>query len=113
MYSAVAARTREIATLRAIGFSGMPVLVSVLVEALVLGLLGGILGGVIAYVVFNGYQASTLNFATFTQVSFAFRVTPGLLVTGIIYALLLGLVGGLLPGWRAARLPVTEGLRAM
>ncbi len=113
MYSAVAARTREIATLRAIGFSGMPVLVSVLVEALVLGLLGGILGGALAYVVFNGYQASTLNFATFTQVAFAFRVTPGLLVTGVIYALLLGLVGGLLPGWRAARLPVTEGLRAM
>ena len=113
MYSAVAARTREIATLRAIGFGGLPVLVSVLVESLALGLLGGILGGAIAYVVFNGYQASTLNFATFTQVAFAFRVTPGLLVTGIVYALLLGLVGGLLPGWRAARLPVTEGLRAM
>lgn len=113
MYSAVAARTREIATLRAIGFGGLPVLVSVLVESLVLGLSGGILGGAIAYLAFNGYQASTLNFATFTQVAFAFRVTPGLLVTGIAYALLLGLVGGLLPGWRAARLPVTEGLRAL
>ena len=113
MYSAVAARTREIATLRAIGFGGLPVLASVLVESLVLGLCGGLLGGVIAYLVFNGYQASTLNFATFTQVAFAFKVTPALLVTGTIYALLLGLIGGLLPGWRAARLPVTEGLRAM
>ncbi len=112
MYSAVAARTREIATLRAIGFGGTPVLVSVLVEALALGLLGGVLGGAAAYAAFNGYQTSTLNFATFSQVSFAFRVTPGLLVTGVVYALLLGLVGGLLPGWRAAHMPVTEGLRA-
>lgn len=113
MYSAVSARTREIATLRAIGFGGTPVLISVLIEALALGLLGGVLGGAAAYFAFNGYQASTLNFATFSQVSFAFRVTPGLLITGVIYALLLGLAGGLLPGWRAARLPVTEGLRAL
>lgn len=112
MYSAVAARTREIATLRALGFGAMPVVVSVLVESLVLGLVGGLLGGAAAYAAFNGYTASTLNFQTFSQLTFAFAVTPGVLVTGITYALLLGFVGGLLPGLRAARMSVTAGLRA-
>lgn len=112
MYSAVAARTREIATLRALGFGAAPVVVSVLVESLVLGLVGGVLGGAVAYVAFNGYTASTLNFQTFSQLTFAFAVTPGVLVTGITYALLLGFVGGLLPGLRAARMSVTAGLRA-
>lgn len=113
MYSAVATRTREIATLRALGFSGLPVVVSVLVEALLLGLAGGIIGGIIAYLGFNGFQASTMNWQSFTQVSFAFAVTPAILVTGVVYALLLGLVGGLLPGIRAARLPVIQGLREL
>jgi putative ABC transport system permease protein len=112
MYSAVAARTREIATLRALGFGAAPVVVSVLVEAAVLGLAGGVLGSLVAYVAFNGVQASTLNFQTFSQLTFAFTVTPAVLATGIVYAVALGLVGGLLPALRAATMPVTAGLRA-
>ncbi len=113
MYTAVSSRTREIATLRAIGFSAGPVVASVLTEALVLGLLGGILGGLIAYVGFNGIRASTMNFATFSQLTFAFTVTAPLLIQGLIYSLLLGLIGGLLPSWRAARLPIVTGLREL
>jgi len=113
MYSAVSSRTREIATLRALGFGAAPVVVSVLLEAVLLGLLGGALGGAMVYLGLNGYQASTLNWASFSQVTFAFTVTPGLLVTGLMYSLILGLVGGLLPALRAARLPVTTGLREL
>jgi putative ABC transport system permease protein len=113
MYSAVSTRTREIATLRALGFGAAPVVVSVLLEAMVLGLLGGIVGGALVYFGLNGYQASTLNWASFSQVTFAFTVTPRLLMTGLAYSLILGLVGGLLPGIRAARLPVTAGLREL
>ncbi|MGH8106558.1 MAG: ABC transporter permease, partial [Arenimonas sp.] len=112
MYSAVSTRTVEIATLRAIGFGSLPVVASVLLEALALALLGGIAGGLIAYVLFNGFTVSTLNFQTFSQVAFAFRVTPGLLVQGLIWALFIGFIGGLMPSWRAARMPVTVALRA-
>ncbi len=90
MYSAVSSRTREIATLRALGFGTTPVIASVLLEAVVLGLLGGVLGGALVYLALNGYQASTLNWASFSQVTFAFTVTPGLLVTGLGYSLILG-----------------------
>ena len=113
MYSAVSSRTREIATLRALGFGAGPVVASVLLEAGVLGLLGGIVGGALVYFGLNGYQATTLNFGSFSQLTFAFTVTPRLLVTGLWYALILGLVGGLLPGLRAARMPVTTGLREL
>lgn len=113
MYSAVAARTREIATLRAVGFGGTAVTVSVLIEALLLGLVGALLGAAAAYVAFNGLQTSTLNFTSFTQVTFAFRVTAGLLGAAILYALALALAGGLLPGIKAARMPVTAGLREL
>jgi putative ABC transport system permease protein len=113
MYSAVAARTREIATLRALGFGATPIVVSVLTEALLLGLIGGLVGGLIAYGWFNGMQTSTLNWQSFSQVTFAFAVTPALLITGISYALLLGLLGGLLPSVRAARLPITQALREL
>jgi len=112
MYSAVSARTKEIATLRAIGFGGSPVVVSVLAEALVLGLVGGVIGGAAAYLTFDGFTASTLNFQTFSQLSFSFRVTPAVLASGIGYGLALALLGGIGPGLRAARLPVTAGLRA-
>ncbi len=112
MYSAVSGRTREIATLLALGFGALPVVASVLVEALLLGALGGVLGSLIAYVGFNGMQASTINFASFSQVTFAFLVTPGLVLQGVLYALVLGFIGGLLPGVRAARLPIVVGLRA-
>jgi putative ABC transport system permease protein len=113
MYTAVATRTREIATLRALGFNTGSVLVSVLMEALVLGGIGGVLGGAAAYFGFNGYQTSTMNFQTFSQVAFAFRVTPQLLGMGLFYALAMGLVGGLLPAVRAARLPISSALREL
>jgi putative ABC transport system permease protein len=112
MYSAVASRAREIATLRALGFGPLPIFISVLTEALALALAGGILGGACAYLAFNGYQASTLNYQSFTQVTFAFAVTPALLMSGIGYALLLGALGGSLPAWRAVREPIVLGLRA-
>lgn len=113
MYTAVATRAREIATLRALGFETSSVLVSVLVESLVLGAIGGVIGGAAAYVGFNGYETSTMNMQTFSQVAFAFRVTPELLVTGLIYALAMGFVGGLLPAIRAARLPIPTALRQL
>lgn len=110
MYAAVAARGKEIATLRAIGFSGGPVLVSVMVEALLLALVGGVLGALIAYVLFNNLSVSTLG-QNFTQVVFNFKVTPALVVEGLIIALIIGMIGGFLPALRAARLPVTASLR--
>jgi putative ABC transport system permease protein len=111
LYTAVSTRTREIATLRALGFRRGPVVVSVLVEALLLALLGGALGGLLAYVGFNGYQTSTLNFQSFSQVAFSFAVTPALLILGTVYAVGIGFLGALLPAWRAARLPIATALR--
>ncbi|MEX0900732.1 MAG: FtsX-like permease family protein [Gammaproteobacteria bacterium] len=113
MYTTVAARAGEIATLRALGFGRLPVLASVLVEGMVLGVAGGVIGGAFAYFVFNGYQASTLNFQSFSQVAFAFAVTPGLLAAGVLGALLMGLLGGILPGVRAARMPIAKALREL
>jgi putative ABC transport system permease protein len=113
MYTAVATRAREIATLRALGFNTGSVLVSILVESLVLGAIGGVIGGAAAYFAFNGYQTSTMNFQTFSQVAFAFRVTPQLLAMGLFYALMMGLVGGLFPAIRAARLPIPVALREL
>jgi putative ABC transport system permease protein len=113
MYTAVATRAREIATLRALGFNTTSVLVSVLAESLGLGVIGGAIGGLAAYLAFNGYQTSTMNFQTFTQVAFAFRVTPELLGMGLFYALLMGLIGGLLPAIRASRLPIASALREL
>jgi putative ABC transport system permease protein len=112
MYSAIASRQVEIATLRAIGFGSAPVVVSVLIEALVLALLGGALGGGLAYLYCDGATLSTLNFDTFSQVAFDFRVTPALILRGIAWALVIGALGGLPPAIRAARLPVTLALRA-
>ena len=111
MYSAVSARTVEIATLRALGFGGLPVMVSVIVEAMLLATVGGVLGGLIAYLGFNGTTVSTLNQTSFSQVAFDFAVTPTLIRRGITIALLLGLIGGLMPAWRATRVPVTQALR--
>jgi putative ABC transport system permease protein len=113
MYTAVATRMREIATLRALGFNTVSVVISVLAESLGLAAIGGVLGGLAAWVVFNGYQTSTINFQTFSQVAFAFRVTPELLVTGLIYSLAIGLIGGLLPALKAARLPIPTALREL
>jgi putative ABC transport system permease protein len=113
MYSAVSTRSREIATLRALGFGSFPVVVSVLVESALIGAAGGVIGMAIAYFAFNGLQASTLNFASFSQITFAFTVTPALAVQGLVYALILGLLGGLFPSIRAARQPIVWGLREL
>jgi putative ABC transport system permease protein len=112
MYSAIASRQVEIATLRAIGFGGLPVVISVMIEALVLALTGALIGGALAYVYCNGATVSTLNFNTFSQVAFDFRVTPELLAQGCVWGLIIGAAGGLLPAIRAARAPVTVALRA-
>ena len=111
MYAAVAGRAREIATMRALGFRGLPVVVAVMLETMLLALLGGILGAVVAWLIFNGHTVSTLG-NNFSQVVFQFRVSPALLWAGLKWALGIGLVGGLFPALRAARLPVTEALRA-
>ena len=111
MYAAVAGRAREIATLRAIGFRGLPVVTAVMLETMLLALLGGLAGGAIAWLLFNGYTVSTLG-NNFSQVVFQFKVTPELAWSGLKWALGIGLVGGLFPALRAARLPVTEALRA-
>jgi putative ABC transport system permease protein len=113
MYTAVAERTREIATLRALGFRSSPVVVSVLFEALLLALVGGLVGGGLAYFAFDGFGAATMNWQSFSQVGFAFAVTPELLVQGAVYSALIGLVGGLFPAVRAARLPVATALREL
>ena len=111
MYSAVAARTREIATLRALGFGAGPVVFSVLAESVLLAIAGGLLGAAAAYLLFDGYRASTINWQSFSQVTFAFRVTPGLLGSALGFATLIGLVGGVFPALRAAHLPLATGLR--
>ena len=111
MYSAVSARTREIATLRALGFGRGSVVVSVMLESLALALIGGLLGGALAYLFFNGHRTSAMNFQSFSQVSFAFAVTPALLVKGIIWAVVIGMIGGFFPALRAARLPIASALR--
>ena len=111
MYSAVSARTREISTLRALGFGTGPVVMSVLVESIVLSLIGGAVGAIAAWLLFNGYRASTINWQTFSQVTFAFNVTPVLLIQAMAFAALIGLLGGVFPAIRAARLPIASGLR--
>jgi putative ABC transport system permease protein len=113
MYTAVASRTREIATLRALGFGSFPVVVSVLAEAIVLALIGGLIGGSLAWLAFDGYQTSTMNFQSFSQVAFAFAVTPLLLAQAMVFAIVMGTFGGLFPAWRAARLPVVTALREL
>ncbi|MCS1408684.1 MAG: Macrolide export ATP-binding/permease protein MacB [Verrucomicrobia subdivision 3 bacterium] len=112
MYSSVSARTLEIATLRALGFGAFPVVVSVLVESLMLSLVGGTIGGAFAFLAFDGFQTATLNWQSFSQVTFAFDVSVGLLLQGIVYATFIGLVGGCFPAWRAAKLPIAAALRA-
>ena len=113
MYTAVASRTREIATLRALGFSSFPVVFSVLSEAVFLSVVGGLIGGIAAWLAFDGYQTSTMNFQSFSQVAFAFAVTPRLLGLALAYSVVMGLVGGMLPAVRAARLPVVTALREL
>ncbi len=111
MYAAVGTRAREIATLRAIGFGGTPVVISVMLESLVLAVVGGLIGALLAYLLFNNMAVSTLG-ANFSQIVFRFSVTPELVRNGLLIAIAIGMVGGFLPALRAARLPVTTALRA-
>ena len=113
MYSAVAARTREIGTLRALGFGSGPIVLSILFESLLLALAGGATGAVGAYLAFDGFKAATINWQTFSQVAFAFSVTPQLLISAIIWAAVIGLMGGLFPAIRAARLAIAVALREL
>ena len=110
MYSAVAERSREIATIRAVGFGSGAVITSFVVEALLIALVGGLVG-CLAVLPVNGLTTSTMNFNTFSHLSFAFQITPALLGVGVLFALAMGLVGGVPPAIRAARLPITVALR--
>lgn len=111
MYAAVSTRSREIATLRALGFSRLPVVFSVIVESLVFALLGALVGGGASFLLFDGFRAATINFASFSQVAFAFEVTGALLLQGITLALVIGALGGLFPAISAARRSVVGSLR--
>jgi len=113
MYTAVSSRAREIATLRALGFHSGPVVISVLMESLLLALAGGTIGALAAWLVFDGYRAATLNLSSFSQVAFAFDVSSTLLIRGIVFALFIGLIGGLFPALRAARQSVSTALREL
>jgi len=113
MYSSVAARTREIATLRALGFGRGAVVASIMLESVVLALVGGGIGAGLAYAAFNGFHASTMNWQSFSSLTFAFAVTPRLLGVGVGVATLIGVVGGLLPAFRAAWLPIASALRQL
>ncbi len=113
MYTAVSSRTREIATLRALGFRSGPVIVSVLSESLLLALLGGIVGAGLAWMAFDGFRGSTLNFSSFSAMTFAFDVNAPLLIQGIVFALLIGFFGGLFPAIKASRTPIAHALREL
>jgi len=112
MYSAISERTREIATMRALGFGGGSVVVSFVFESIFIAVLGGLLGCA-AVLPINGWTTGTINFQTFSHLAFAFRVTPDLLFTGVVFALLMGLIGGLPPAVRAVRRPVATALREL
>ena len=113
MFAAVAARAREIATLRAIGFAGLPVVVAILLETMLLALIGGVIGGAAAWLLFNGYAASTMAAGSVGKLSFELHVTAGVLWQGLKWALAIGFIGGLFPAVRAATMPVTAALREL
>jgi len=113
MYTAVSARTREIATLRALGFRAGPVVISVVSESLLLAFAGGLFGAGLAWLAFDGFRAATLNWSSFSAITFSFDVNARLLAQGIIFAMVIGLVGGLFPAIRAARQPVAQALREL
>ena len=112
MYAAVAVRTREIGTLRALGFSKGSIMTSFVIESVILALIGGVMGCIIALPV-NGIATGTMNFRTFSDLAFSFRITPDLMASALIFAAVMGLLGGLLPSRFAARMPITKALREM
>ena len=111
MYTAISSRTQEIATLRALGFHSGPVIISVLTESLLLAFAGGLIGAGLAWLAFDGFQAATLSWSSFSAITFAFDVNTKLLTQGIFFAMIIGLIGGLFPAIRAARQPVADALR--
>jgi putative ABC transport system permease protein len=113
MYTAVSSRNREIATLRALGFRAGPVILSILSESLILAFVGGLIGAGLAWLAFDGFRAATLNWSSFSAITFAFDVNAKLLAQGIIFAMVIGLIGGLFPAIRAARQPVAQALRGL
>ncbi len=110
MYAIVAARTREIGTLRALGFSRRAILASFLIESVILALLGGAVGCLLAFPM-NGFSTGTGQTQSFSEIAFAFQITPGIVLIGMVFAGVMGIVGGLLPAFRGARLPITTALR--
>ncbi len=110
MYAAVASRTPEIAVLLTLGFRPRSILASFLAESAVIALIGGIIGCLIALPM-NGIVTSTTNWASFSEIAFSFRITPGLLLAGILFALVMGVLGGVFPARRASKLPVAQGIR--
>ena len=112
MYSAVSERSREIAVLRALGFQGGSIILSFLAEALIIAIIGGVIGCIVVLPV-NGITTGTINWQTFSHLSFAFRITPDLLLWGILFAIFMGVLGGLPPAIRAARANVSTTLRAL
>jgi putative ABC transport system permease protein len=112
MYSAIAERGREIATMRALGFGALPVVTSFTFEALCIALIGGALG-CIGVLPLNGLTTGTMNWQTFSHLAFAFRITPVLLAGGIVFALVMGLIGGVPPAIRAARGQIASALREL
>ena len=110
MYAAVASRGPEIAVLLTLGFRPRSVLASFLAESAIIAAIGGVIGGLLALPI-NGMVTSTTNWASFSEIAFAFRVTPGLLLAGMVFAVVMGLVGGFLPARRAAKVPVVQALR--
>jgi putative ABC transport system permease protein len=118
MYATVGARTREVGTLRVLGFHRRSIMLSFLFEGAILAFLGGVLGcliviGLYGYVTATGYTFGTINFDTFSEVIFDFRPTPALMSQGIVFAVLIGLLGSLLPAWRASRIPVISALKSV
>jgi putative ABC transport system permease protein len=110
MYAAVAYRTREVGTLRALGFPRSRIVLAFLVESMALALIGGVIGCVLALPV-HGLSTGTTNTASFSEVAFKFRITPALLAAGLVFSVVMGAAGGLLPALRAARIPVSRALR--
>jgi putative ABC transport system permease protein len=110
MYAIVASRTREIGTLRALGFSRRSILFSFLVESVILALVGGAIGCLLAFPM-NGFSTATGQTQSFSEIAFAFRITTGIVITGLVFAVVMGILGGLLPALRGARLPITSALR--
>jgi putative ABC transport system permease protein len=110
MYAIVSQRTREIGTLRALGFSRFSILLSFVMESVLLALVGGVIGCLLA-IPMNGFTAGTGQTQSFSELAFAFKITPGIVMTGLIFAAVMGLVGGLLPAVRASQMPITKALR--